>query len=90
MSEWVKIIVACIGVVICFKAVHDDGLRYGCHVGVQDGFLIALKAICEGHIKVEGRKFIFDEDHIAFINPKTGETASEIDMDDLTFEEVKL
>ncbi len=90
MSEWVKIVAACIGVVICFKAVHDDGLRCGHHVGVQDGFLIALRAICEGHIKVDGRKFIFDEDHIELINPKTGETASEIDMDDLTFEEVKL
>ena len=89
MSEWVEIVAACIGVVICFKAVHDDGLRHGHHVGVQDGFLIALKAICEGYIKVDGRKFIFDEDHISVINPKTGETASEIDMDDLTFEEVK-
>lgn len=90
MSEWVKIVIACIVLIICFIGVRKDGFAYGRETGINDGALMTLRAISEGHIRIEGRRLILDKNHVVFVNSKTGETISVIDMDDLKFEEVKL
>ena len=85
MIDWIKIALACIGVVLCYIGVYHEGVKSGRGEGLHDGFLMALKAICDEDIKVDGRKFIFNKDRVKFYSVEAGKVIDEVDMDDLEF-----
>lgn len=87
MSEWAQIALLCGGLLLCFVGTYRQGVKEGTCIGMNDGFLTAIRGLCEGEIKVEGRKLIFDGKHVLFYNPVTNERLTELDMDKLTFME---
>lgn len=87
MSEWTQIALLCVGLLLCFVGTYRQGMKEGTCVGKNDGFLTAIKGLCEGEIRVEGRKLIFSGEHVLFYDPVANEYLTELDMDKLSFVE---
>lgn len=79
--------IACVVIVACLIGMYREGMKRGYYKGAEDSFARCLKALCDGDIKVEGRKLIISEDFATFYDTKKGEFVSEIDMDQLEFRE---
>lgn len=85
MRSMATMFLCCFGALVCFIGMHREGAKLGYKKGHEDGYLTAMKEICEGHLKVEDRKFIFDNEAVRFYD-KNG-PLFELDMDQLDFTE---
>lgn len=88
LGETAKLVIVGIICVVCVVQIYRHAREEGFVEGVESGFLRALKEICDGHIRIEGRRLIFDEDNVVFYSPETGEKVKEVNIDDLTFVEL--
>ena len=66
MSETLLIVFCSIGVLLCFLGIRHEGQKFGYGEGCSDGYLMAMKDICDGHLKIENESFIFDDDNVRF------------------------
>lgn len=85
--EVVCILAAWVVVLACFSGACRRARIRGEVKGAGNGYLLALKDLCDGHLRVEGRTLFMDETVGLFFSSKTGEQIREIDMDELKFEE---
>lgn len=80
-----EFIAICAGVLVCFHGVYKCGVGAGFHEGVESGYTMFLKGLCDGDIKIDGRTIIFDESNIGVYNPETDEFVGKLNMDDIEF-----
>lgn len=78
-----KILLCCAGALLCFFGMYAQGLKRGFRDGFSDGYLGVLKDLVDGHLKVEGRKLIFDCKSVRFYDDDG--PIYEMDMDKLDF-----
>lgn len=88
LGEVAKLVIAGAVCVTCVAQIYRHAREYGFVEGAESGYLMALKEVCDGRIRIEGRRLIFDEDNVVFYSPETGEKVTEVNIDDLTFVEI--
>lgn len=90
LREIVFTALALLGILLCFGRGWHVAFDAGFEEGANEGFLAAIKSLCDEEIVVDGRKLIFKGKHVGLYDNDTNERLTELDMDDLTFKEVKL
>lgn len=76
------------GILACMYGMYREGMRHGHYAGASDGYLMAIRDLCDGHMKVDGRKLLFDKTASHFVDKTSGEFMTELDMDKMEFEEL--
>lgn len=61
--------------------------EYWFHEGMSNGYMHAIRALCDEHIKVVGRKLVFDGKCGMFFDANENKYLTEIDMDEIVFKE---
>lgn len=84
---WISYVLPIIGVAACMFGIYREGNKKGYYTGMSDGYLNAIRDLCEGHMSVEGRTLCFDDDTCRFYDTEKGEFVKELDMDELEFRE---
>lgn len=83
----VSVVLSCAVAALCFWCVYHDGVDHGRGEGFGDGYLHAIRDLCEGHMSVDGDKLIFDEETARFYDKDKGEFITELEMSKINFEE---
>lgn len=82
-----SVLIAAALAALCFVGVHHEGVKKGYVAGRSDGYLYAVRDLCEGHMWVEGRKLKFDGNTGVFFDKQEGKYVNELDMDEIVFKE---
>lgn len=89
MGLMVLKIMACLaGVAACFCHAYNKGVEHGLEDGAANGYVMALKDICDGGLVVDGRTLIFNDTCLQFHDPSDGSIVRKMDMDGMEFEEI--